>query len=138
MQKLPIWFLTAAAACMVFGVSMGIAMGIAHDFHLAPVHAHVNLVGWTSLSLMGLTYRSWPELAEARGLALTQFTLSVSSAILFPFGIYLAIDHHQPMLAITMAVVWLAGAVLFLTRVVWLALGQAPRPARTGVTLAAE
>lgn len=138
MPKLSLWFLVAAAACMVAGVSLGIAMGIAHDFHLAPVHAHVNLLGWTSLGLMGLTYRAWPELAEARGLALTQFTLSVGSAMLFPFGIYLSIEHHQPMLAIAMAIVWLAGAVLFLARVVHLAMRGAPARQPRPMMLAAE
>jgi hypothetical protein len=138
MPKISLWFLAAAAACMVAGVSMGIAMGIAHDFHLAPVHAHVNLLGWTSLALMGLTYRAWPELATSRTLALTQFILSAGSAVLFPVGIYLSIEHHQPMLAIVMAMVWLAGAVMFLVRVVALAIGWAPRQARTRVVLAAE
>jgi hypothetical protein len=39
------------------GVSLGIYMGIAHDFTLTPVHAHLNLLGWVSLFLMGLYYR---------------------------------------------------------------------------------
>ena len=138
MQKIPLWFLVAAAGCMVVGVSMGIAMGIAHDFHLAPVHAHVNLVGWTSLALMGLTYRAWPELAADRGLALTQFTLSAGAAMLFPFGIYLAIEHRQPLLAIVMAMVWLAGAVLFLVRLVRLAMGRAPARDPGAMMMAAE
>ncbi|WP_165943524.1 hypothetical protein [Roseicella aquatilis] len=58
MSRLPLLFLASAALCLVIGVTMGIAMGIAHDFHLAPVHAHLNLLGWTSLALMGLTYRA--------------------------------------------------------------------------------
>jgi hypothetical protein len=55
MPRLPLLFLATAAFCLVCGVGMGIAMGMAHDFHLAPVHAHLNLLGWTSLALMGLT-----------------------------------------------------------------------------------
>lgn len=138
MQRISVWFLVAAATCMVVGVSMGIAMGILHDFHLAPVHAHLNLLGWASLGLMGLTYRAWPELAAARGLALTQFVLSTGAAVLFPIGIYLSIEHHQPMLAIGMAMVWLAGAVLFLARMVRLAVGRAPARGAERVAVAAE
>lgn len=137
MPKLPLWFLTAAAACMVVGVSLGIGMGIAHDFHLAPVHAHLNLLGWTSLALMGLTYRAWPELGHNRLPALAQFTLSAGAATVFPFGIYLSIEHHAPGLAIGAALVWLAGALLFLVRLVLLA-REAPAVQPLGAMQAAE
>jgi hypothetical protein len=46
-----------ASITAVIGVSLGFYMGIAHDFTLTPVHAHVNLLGWVSLFLMGLYYR---------------------------------------------------------------------------------
>src|SRR3954464_1934001 len=94
MPRLPLLFLATAAFCLVCGVSMGIAMGMAHDFHLAPVHAHLNLLGWTSLSLMGLTYRAYPELAESRIPALAQFALSAGAMAAFLFGIYLSIEHE--------------------------------------------
>src|SRR5918997_2955977 len=99
MPRLPLLFIASAALCLVVGVGMGIAMGIAHDFHLAPVHAHLNLLGWTSLALMGLTYRAYPELAARRAPAVAQYVLSAGSALAFPFGIYLAIDHHASGLA---------------------------------------
>jgi hypothetical protein len=136
MSKLPLWFLATAAACLVVGVCMGVAMGIAHDFHLAPVHGHLNLVGWTSLSLMGLTYRAYPKLMARRASAIAQYVLSAGSAMAFPFGIFLSIEHQAPALAIGAALVWLAGAVLFLARLLMLALGRgtpstaaAPKPA---------
>lgn len=142
MPRLSLWFLTAAAACLVAGVSLGLYMGIVHDFHLAPVHAHTNLVGWASLALMGLTYRGFPELAARRGPALTQFALSAGAALVFPFGIWLAIDRGQPALAILAGLVWLAGAVMFLARLVLLGLrapAPAPAPAaRQAAALAAE
>lgn len=138
MPKLPIWFLTAAAACLVAGVALGLAMGIAHDFHLAPVHAHINLVGWASLALMGLTYRAFPELSARRGPALAQFCLSAGSAMAFPFGIWLAIDHDRPLVAIIAGLVWFAGAVLFLARLVMLGLRESgAAPARGTPTLQA-
>ncbi len=55
MSRLPLLFLASAAACLVAGVAIGIGMGVAHNFQLAPVHAHTNLVGWTSLALMART-----------------------------------------------------------------------------------
>jgi hypothetical protein len=135
MSRLPLAFMTAAAACLVAGVALGIGMGIAHDFQLAPVHAHTNLVGWASLALMGLTFRAWPELAEGR-LAVTQFVLSAGSAFCFPPGIYLAIAHEQPIVAILAGFVWFGGALLFLGRLAGLLLAGAPR--RSAAMAAAE
>ncbi len=67
MPRLPLLFLATAAFCLVCGVGMWIAMGMAHDFHLEPVHAHLNLLGWTSLALMGLTYRANPNAVHFEG-----------------------------------------------------------------------
>lgn len=135
MNRIPLLFLTAAAACLVCGVALGIGMGIAHDFQLAPVHAHTNLVGWASLSLMGLTFRAYPRLAEGR-LAVAQFVMSAGSALCFPPGIYLAVMHDQPLLAIVAGIVWFLGALLFLGRLVALLVAAAPRQA--GAMVAAE
>ncbi|MBP0445793.1 hypothetical protein J8J14_13515 [Roseomonas sp. SSH11] len=120
MSRLPLLFLASASACLVVGVVLGIGMGIAHDFQLAPVHAHTNLVGWTSLALMGLTFRAWPDLAAGR-LAMVQFVLSTGSAFALPPGIYLAAMHDQPGLAIVAGVIWFIGALLFLARLLRLA-----------------
>jgi len=138
LPRLPLLFIASAALCLVVGVSLGLAMGITHDFHLAPVHAHLNLLGWTSLALMGLTYRAWPELAERRVPALTQYAFSAGAAFIFPFGIYLAIDHQAPGLAIGAGLAWLAGAVLFLMRLVLLLVRGAPFPRRAPAMMVAE
>jgi hypothetical protein len=126
MSRLPLLFMVAAAACLVCGVALGIAMGITHDFQLAPVHAHANLVGWASLALMGLTLRAWPELAAGR-LAIAQCALSISAAICFPPGIYFAVMHEAPQLAIVAGITWFLGAILFLSRLVHLLVASAPR-----------
>jgi hypothetical protein len=125
-------FLFLAAAALSVGVGMGIYMGIAHDFSLAPVHAHMNLLGWASLALFGITYRIYPELQE-RWPAKLHFTLAAPSAILFPIGIYLSIFREQPLLAIAASLVWAVGVLLFLGQMAALAFGgsktAAPVPA---------
>ena len=40
----------------MLGVAMGVAMGVTHRFEYAPVHAHINLLGWVSLGLFALIY----------------------------------------------------------------------------------
>src|ERR1035437_4366581 len=68
-----VW-LKAAAIYFVLGVSLGIYMGASGDHMLFPVHAHINLLGWASLALIGLIYREFPNLANTR-LAKAQFWL---------------------------------------------------------------
>jgi len=127
MARLDIKFLLLAAITLTAGVGMGIYMGIAHDFARAPVHAHMNLVGWVSLALFGVTYKLYPELQE-RWPAKLHFALAAPAAILFPIGIYLSIFHQQPLLAIAASLVWAIGVLLFLGQLAALALGGKREP----------
>lgn len=47
----------AAALSALTGMALGIHMGIAQDFSLAPAHAHLNLLGWVTMALYGLYHR---------------------------------------------------------------------------------
>jgi hypothetical protein len=125
MQKLDLSFLFLSAACLIVGVCLGIYMGIAHDFTLAPVHAHINLVGWVSLALFGTIYRAFPELAVSP-LARVHFWLAMVSAPAFPFGIWLAMTHQIKALAIAASLLWLAGALAFLANVARLVFSASP------------
>jgi cbb3-type cytochrome oxidase subunit 1 len=117
MRRIDQTFLTLAATCLVVGVCIGIAMGAAHDFQYVPVHAHVNLVGFVSMSVFGIVYKLYPELARSR-LATAHLYVAAPSAVVLPVGIYLAIGYEAPGLAITASLVWLIGAVLFLANLV--------------------
>ena len=90
MRNIDLKFLLLAVLCLTVGVSLGLFMAIKHDFMLAPVHAHLNLLGWVSLALFGIVYRIYPELAE-RKLAAVHFYLSAPSAVMMPAGIAMAI-----------------------------------------------
>jgi hypothetical protein len=68
-----IWIKLAVLYLMI-GVGIGMAMGIRQDFTLRPVHAHVNLLGWTTMALAGLIYSVFPS-AGASLLAKAHFWL---------------------------------------------------------------
>ena len=59
-------FLKIAVAYLVIGATLGLVMGLRQNFALAPVHAHINLVGWTSLALAGVVYHLYPASAATR------------------------------------------------------------------------
>jgi hypothetical protein len=105
-------YLALAALYLIVGLSLGIGMGIAHEFRFAPVHAHINLVGWTTHGLMGLVYRQWPELARSN-MATAQFVLFALSAPIFMAGLVLSIGYDQPLVAIVGSIGVFLGAILF-------------------------
>src|SRR5207244_6261031 len=47
-------------------MSLGIFMGISHDFLLRPVHAHVNLLGFAVLAVAAFVFHAFPDLARTR------------------------------------------------------------------------
>jgi hypothetical protein len=56
MSRLSIAFFGAAVLYGLVGMTLGMAMGASENFTLAPVHAHVNLLGWATLAIMGTFY----------------------------------------------------------------------------------
>jgi cbb3-type cytochrome oxidase subunit 1 len=83
---LAIRFIQTAVAFFVVGVVMGMFMGIKHDFSLQPVHAHLNLLGWVSLALIGLLYTTFPQLQRG-WLPFLQYWLHTLGLVLFMTGL---------------------------------------------------
>jgi hypothetical protein len=60
-----VWF-KLAVIYLIAGIGLGIAMGASQNFTLRPVHAHINLLGFTVLALAGLIYSVFPEAGASR------------------------------------------------------------------------
>ena len=109
-------FITTGLVCVLAGMAFGIWMGIGGDFTYAPAHAHLNLVGWVTLSLYGLMHRAYPALATAK-LAPAQLVLAIVGAVTVPFGIIQAIgagDHSgPPLMAIASSLGIILAALMF-------------------------
>ena len=56
MPRLSLAFFSAAVIYGVIGMVWGGVMGAHNDFVTAPAHAHLNLLGWVGLALMGTFY----------------------------------------------------------------------------------
>ena len=77
-------FLLAAAVYGLMGMVLGMVMGARQDFVLLPVHAHLNLLGWVTLAIYGITYQVFPAMAASR-IATTQFyTANIGVIVLMP------------------------------------------------------
>ena len=56
MSRLALAFFTAAAFCALGGMIWGVVMASSNDHLMMPAHAHLNLLGWATLALMGTFY----------------------------------------------------------------------------------
>ncbi len=56
-------FAVVGAVYLIIGVLLGMYMGGSGDHTLAPVHAHINLLGFTLMLVFALVYRSVPAMA---------------------------------------------------------------------------
>jgi len=57
MNRLSLAFFSTGAVFVLCGMIWGMVMGSTQNFTMAPAHAHLNLVGWASLALMGTFYQ---------------------------------------------------------------------------------
>ncbi|MFZ1662934.1 MAG: hypothetical protein WAT77_13330 [Paracoccaceae bacterium] len=67
-------FLVCGSLYLLFGILVGMYMGGSGDHTLAPAHAHINLLGFTLMTIFGILYLVLPEMA-ASGLARVHFWL---------------------------------------------------------------
>lgn len=58
------YFLLTGAFYLIAGITLGSYMGASGDHSLSPVHAHINLLGFTLMTVFGLSYRLIPDLAQ--------------------------------------------------------------------------
>jgi hypothetical protein len=56
MPKVSLAFFATGCVYVLTGMSLGMWMGANENFTLAPVHAHLNLIGWATMGLMGTFY----------------------------------------------------------------------------------
>jgi hypothetical protein len=118
-RNLAFAFFTTAALCGLCGMAWGAQIGATQNFGFAPAHAHLNLLGWVSLALMGAFYAGAGAQAS-RALGWLNWLLSTAGAITMPLGLaWLIAGHHEAETAIAAgAILALAGLATFLLGVV--------------------
>jgi hypothetical protein len=114
--RLPAACFKLASFTAIIGVTMGVYMGVAGDHSLAPVHVHLNLIGWVSLFLFGLYYRSHPD---TRGrMAVAQVSLTGVGYVTMLGGLAgLLLTGNQtflPLAIVGSLLVWAGFALFFI------------------------
>jgi len=81
-------FLVIGSLYLLVGIGLGSYMGGSGDHSLAPVHAHINLLGFTLMTVFGLAYRLLPGLAEG-WMPRAHFWLHQAGALVLLAGLFL-------------------------------------------------
>lgn len=93
MKPLVALFLGSGVLVLLAGLSLGMVMAIGDDASLMPVHAHLNLVGFVTLTLYGLFYQVFP--AQGRW-PFVHYGLALAAALCLPLGMALIILGDAP------------------------------------------
>ncbi|MBP7371100.1 MAG: hypothetical protein KA902_06630 [Arenimonas sp.] len=64
-SKQILWF-KMAALYFLCGVGLGLHMAMSGIITMHAVHAHLNLLGWVSMTLFGLIYQRFPAMSESK------------------------------------------------------------------------
>lgn len=110
-------FLRLGVVALIVGVSLGMWMGANHDFTLRPVHAHINLIGWASMMLFGLTYRVMPHAAQGR-LPWLQLVLAAVGFVLMMAGLTALLLENMALMPVMLAGEVMVGASILLFAVI--------------------
>lgn len=99
---------------LMSGITLGLVMAISQDHSLAPVHAHINLLGWVTSALFGGYYALNPAKASGWLPRIQCSVYTIGLLVMLPSLYYLYVGHPEiePVLGMSSMAVAL-GVVLF-------------------------
>jgi len=84
MPRVSAAFFMTGALFLAMGMCWGIAMAISQNFALAPAHAHLNLLGWVTMSIYGTFYALARETFSPRLAWINYICATLGVAIMIP------------------------------------------------------
>ncbi len=117
MKGIGLLFFASGVVYVSIGMLWGIHMGSTQDFTLAPAHAHLNLVGFVTMSLMGIFYHLTPR-AAASILSRVHFGLATLGVWTMVPGIALAVTGQGEALVMVGSLLTAGAMAVFLVNLV--------------------
>jgi hypothetical protein len=111
------WF-RLAILYFVVATGLGLCMGISQNHTLFPVHAHLNLLGWVSLTLTGFIYERFPAARASRWYPVHfwLYNLALPAAMLALAFLFMGNQAFGPVAGIA-SIVLFASIVIFVLNV---------------------
>lgn len=113
------WLFRIATLYLLSGIALGLFMASTHNHMEAPLHAHINLLGFVVLFVVGLWYRVQPEAARTL-LAKAHFALHNTGLPLLSVGLFFLLQGKmaaEPVVAVGSMI--LAAGILCLVANAW-------------------
>ncbi|GAA3859567.1 hypothetical protein [Celeribacter arenosi] len=120
-------FFALGVLCALIGMAWGIQMSATANHALSPAHAHLNLIGWVTMALMGAYYTLTPAAASTR-LAKIHLALTTAGVIIIVPGIVMALTQQGETAAKIGSVLTIAGMICFGVNVLRHGLGAKTAP----------
>jgi cbb3-type cytochrome oxidase subunit 1 len=114
MANISNWFFRLAVLWLLAGITLGLVMAASHDHSAFPAHAHMNLLGWVTMSIFGAFYRFFPAAASSK-LAKVHFWIYVPAHFVQMVTLFMLVKGNaaiEPVLAIASFAV-AAGVIVF-------------------------
>lgn len=126
MPQISNWFFRLAILYLLAGVALGLFMAASHDHSMFPAHAHLNLLGWVTMSLFAIFYRLVPAAAQGK-LAKVHFWIYVPAHFVQMVTLFMLMRGNtaiEPILAVASFAV--AGAIIVFAVNLWKHTASAP------------
>lgn len=101
MPRISRFYFGMAILFLMTGIALGLKMAITQDHSAAPVHAHINLLGWVTSALFGGYYALNPQKAHG-WLSRTQCGIYTLGLLVMLPALYYLYDGHpeiEPLVA---------------------------------------
>lgn len=128
MSRLTTAFFAAAVLYALAGMALGSYMGATQDFAMRPLHAHINLLGWAGLALMGAFYGVAGAHAPQKLGWIVFAVANLANLLMLPM-VYLITQGKPPVAPVLMAGEMLALLSIVLLGVCVLMAGRRPAAA---------
>jgi hypothetical protein len=118
MPRVSAAFFTVGVLCVLLGMAWGMDMGASNNLVEMPAHAHLNLVGWATMSLYGTFYALTKDTMAPR-LAWLNFIVSLVGLVVMIPALALMLISGPKFLPGVMAgsIITFIGALIFLISV---------------------
>ncbi len=123
MKSVPTMFLATAAFFVLLGMIWGIQMSATGNHDLSPAHGHLNLVGFVTMSVMGIYYALTPAAAASKW-AWPHYFLALGAVVILVPGIVMALTGKGEALAKAGSVLSVVSVVAFLAMILKFGFGN--------------
>ena len=108
------YYFGTAIVFLIAGIMIGLHMSITHSYAPAGAHAHINLLGWVTMSLFG-TYLALNPQKARWPLARIQYYIYTAGVLVMTPSLYMLLSGYtgaEPVVAVA-SLVTFAGVILF-------------------------